>query len=139
MSNKFKRRSEYGKGWDGRSRVSDKTYKDNYDQIDWSSVNKKEDKKKMTARSIKGVCSELIAAKEFLKKGYYVARSIDPQCPFDLIVVNEKGKARLLDVKSISYRKTKSYNCKPGDTINRSISKKQKVKEIRNDYIILYY
>ena len=106
----------------------------------------------MTAKTIKGVCSELIAAKEFLNKGYYVAKSLDPQCPFDLIVVNEKGKARLLDVKSISYRKTKSYNCKPGDTINRSISKKQKSLGVEiyyvkgdqkfyywNDYIILYY
>jgi len=45
MKNKFRRRSEYGKGWDGRSRVADKTYKDNYDQIDWSGVNKKEEKK----------------------------------------------------------------------------------------------
>jgi hypothetical protein len=27
----------------------------------------------MISRSIKGVCSELIAAKEFLNKGYYVA------------------------------------------------------------------
>jgi hypothetical protein len=45
MSNKFKRRSEYGKGWDGRSRVSNKEYKDNYNKIDWSSVNKKEEKK----------------------------------------------------------------------------------------------
>jgi len=45
MKNKFRRRSEYGKGWDGRSRVADKTYKDNYDQIDWSGVNKKEKKK----------------------------------------------------------------------------------------------
>ena len=80
----------------------------------------------MTIKTIKGVCSELIAAKEFLKKGYYVARSLDPQCPFDIIVVNKKGKATLYDVKSVSYRKTKSYNCKPGDTINRSVSKKQK-------------
>jgi hypothetical protein len=45
MSNKFKRRSEYGKGWDGRSRVSNKEYKDNYDQIDWSNLKKKEYKK----------------------------------------------------------------------------------------------
>jgi hypothetical protein len=45
MSNKFKRRSEYGKGWDGRSRVSNKEYKDNYNQIDWSSINKKEERK----------------------------------------------------------------------------------------------
>jgi len=80
----------------------------------------------MTIKTIKGVCSELIAAKEFLKKGYYVAKSLDPQCPFDIVVVNKKGKATLLDVKSVSRRKTKSYNCKPGDTINRSVSKKQK-------------
>ena len=80
----------------------------------------------MISRSIKGVCSELIAVKDFLKKGYYVARSMDPQCPFDIVVVDKKGKATLYDVKSISYRKTQSYNCKPGDTINRSVSKKQK-------------
>lgn len=36
-----KRRSEWGKGWDGRSRIPDKTYKDNYNQIDWSSTKKK--------------------------------------------------------------------------------------------------
>jgi len=89
----------------------------------------------MISRSIKGVCSELIAAKEFLNKGYYVAKSLDPQCPFDLIVVNKKGKARLLDVKSISYRKTQSYNCKPGDTINRSASKKQKELGVEIYYV----
>jgi len=32
-----KRRSEWGKGWDGRSRIPDETYKKNYDEIDWSS------------------------------------------------------------------------------------------------------
>jgi hypothetical protein len=41
---KNKRKSDWGKGWDGKSRIPDKTYKENYDQIDWSSV-KKEDKK----------------------------------------------------------------------------------------------
>jgi hypothetical protein len=46
MSDKYKRRSEYGKSWDGRSRVPDKTYKENFDQIDWFYVKKKEDKKK---------------------------------------------------------------------------------------------
>ena len=89
----------------------------------------------MTIKTIKGVCSELIAAKEFLKKGYYVARSLDPQCPFDIIVVNKKGKATLLDVKSVSRRKTQSYNCKPGDTINRSISKKQKSLGVEIYYV----
>jgi hypothetical protein len=89
----------------------------------------------MTIKTIKGVCSELIAAKEFLNKGYYVAKSLDPQCPFDLIVVDKQGKTRLLDVKSVSYRKSKSYNCKPGDTINRSISKKQKSLGVEIYYV----
>jgi hypothetical protein len=89
----------------------------------------------MTAKTIKGVCSELIAAKEFLNKGYYVAKSLDPQCPFDLIVVDKQGKTRLLDVKSVSYRKSQSYNCKPGDTINRSISKKQKSLGVEIYYV----
>ena len=88
----------------------------------------------MTIKTIKGVCSELIAAKEFLKKGYYVARSLDPQCPFDIVVVDKKGKARLFDVKSVSRRKTQSYNCKPGDTINRSVSKRQKSMGIKIYY-----
>ena len=39
-----KRRSDWGKGWDGKSRIPDKTYRYNYNQIDWSSV---KDKKSM--------------------------------------------------------------------------------------------
>ena len=46
MNKQNKRRSEWGKGWDGKSRIPDKTYKENYDQIDWSSVKTKEEKKK---------------------------------------------------------------------------------------------
>jgi len=49
-------------------------------------------------------------------------------------VVNKKGKATLLDVKSVSRRKTQSYNCKPGDTINRSVSKRQKSMGIKIYY-----
>ena len=43
-----KRRSEWGKGWDGRSRISNETFKKNYDEIDWSYVkenNKQKEKK----------------------------------------------------------------------------------------------
>ena len=57
------------------------------------------------------------------------------QRTFDLIVVDTKGKTRLLDVKSVSYRKSQSYNCKPGDTINRSISKKQKSLGVEIYYV----
>jgi hypothetical protein len=45
MAKENKRRSEWGKGWDGKSRVPDKTYKENYDQIDWSSVKKDKNEK----------------------------------------------------------------------------------------------
>ena len=89
----------------------------------------------MTTKSIKGVCSELIAAKEFLKKGYYVAKSLDPQCPFDLVVVDKQGKTNLYDVKTISRRKSQSYNCKPGDAINRSVSEEQKTLGIKIYYV----
>jgi hypothetical protein len=89
----------------------------------------------MTIKTIKGVCSELIAAEQFLKKGYYVAKSLDPQCPFDLVVINKKGKIRLIDVKSTSYRKNKSYNCRPGDIINRYPSDKQKKLGIEIYYV----
>jgi hypothetical protein len=41
-----KRRSDWGTGWDGKSRIPDKTYKENYDQIDWSSVKKKKNNDK---------------------------------------------------------------------------------------------
>ena len=44
MIKKNRRGKEWGKGWDGKSRVPDKTYKENYDSIDWSYV-KKEQKK----------------------------------------------------------------------------------------------
>jgi hypothetical protein len=40
---KNKRGKEWGTGWDGKSRIPDKTYKKNYDEIDWSYI--KEDKK----------------------------------------------------------------------------------------------
>ena len=41
-----KRRNDWGKGWDGKSRIPDKTYRENFDRIDWSSVKTKEEKKK---------------------------------------------------------------------------------------------
>jgi len=46
MKKENRRRSEWGKGWDGKSRIPDKTYRENFDQIDWSSVKKKKDNDK---------------------------------------------------------------------------------------------
>jgi hypothetical protein len=42
-----KRRSDWGKGWDGRSRIPDNAYRENFNKIDWSSVKNKKDKKAM--------------------------------------------------------------------------------------------
>ncbi len=46
MKENKKRRSEWGKGWDGRSRIPDETFKKNYDDIDWSYVKKEETENK---------------------------------------------------------------------------------------------
>ena len=95
----------------------------------------KKKKRKMISKSIKGVCSELEAIKIFLNRGYYVAKALDPQCPSDIVLVSKKGKISLLDIKSVSRRKTKTYNCKPGDRINRSVSKKQKTLGVKIHYV----
>ena len=42
--------------------------------------------------------AELKAIKLLTKQGYWCARSLDPQSPFDIVVVDKKGKVRLIDV-----------------------------------------
>ena len=34
-----------------------------------------------------------------------VAKAVDPQCPFDLVIVDQDGVVELLDVKTATYRK----------------------------------
>jgi len=55
--------------------------------------------------SVKGSIGEYKVIIDYLKKNFYVAKAVDPQCPFDLVVVDRKGNATLLDVKSNTYRK----------------------------------
>ena len=80
----------------------------------------------MNNKQAKGLCSELKAIIDLTQQGYYVAKSVATNCPFDLIAVDQQGKIRLIDVKSISLRKNACYQNKPGDRINRSVSKRQK-------------
>ena len=54
------------------------------------------------------------------KQGYWCARSLDPQSPFDIVAVDKKGKIRLIDVKTKSFRKANNWK------INRSLSQQQK-------------
>ena len=59
----------------------------------------------MSKKSIKGVVYEYIAIAKLMEKGYYVSKAIDPQSPFDLVVISPTGKIELLDIKALSYRK----------------------------------
>lgn len=54
----------------------------------------------------KGTIGEYQAIADLTKQGYHVALACNPQCPFDLVAVKDDGTIRLIDVKTISYRKT---------------------------------
>lgn len=55
--------------------------------------------------SQKGVVGEYIEIANLTKQGYWVAKSCDPACPFDLVVVDKNGNVELLDIKTNTYRK----------------------------------
>jgi hypothetical protein len=50
--------------------------------------------------STKGTHSELSVLADLTKKGYWVAKSLDPHCPFDIVSVDRNGKIELIDVKN---------------------------------------
>ena len=43
--------------------------------------------------SIKGTVTEYEAIAKLTRQGYYVAKSCDPACPFDIVIVDKKGKS----------------------------------------------
>ena len=55
-------------------------------------------------RSKIGAASELKAAAHFMHQ-VHVSRSLDPQCPFDLVITNDKGESCLIDVKTLNKRR----------------------------------
>ena len=86
-------------------------------------------------KSVKGITSELIAAVEYMKRGYYVSFSLDPLCPFDLVVTDNNGDSFLVDVKTESKRKTKVGTHGVGGRIYRKLSKEQKKMGVRLKYV----
>lgn len=73
--------------------------------------------------NIKGTIAEYQEIVNLSRKGLWVAKACDPQCPFDLITVSPTGKVQLLDIKTNTFRKNvKSYRRK----IWRSPTAKQK-------------
>jgi hypothetical protein len=75
---------------------------------------------KPLTKSAIGAISEYEAICSLVKQGYMVAKSIDPQCIFDLVAIKPNGTVRLIDVKTKSYRKKNNHN------IHRSPNEKQK-------------
>jgi hypothetical protein len=76
--------------------------------------------------SAKGKIAELYVVNYFMERGFYVAFSLDPQCPFDLVITDKQGNSRLIDVKNLKVRRSNSSHCKVGDRIGRGTTKKQK-------------
>ena len=86
----------------------------------------------MSKKSIKGTVGEHKVIVQLLEEGYHVAKAVDPHCPFDLVAVGEKGDVKLIDVKTISYRKnTKSTWTKKSQKINRVPNLKQRKMNIQ--------
>ena len=81
----------------------------------------------MSRKTVKGAVGEHKAIIQLLEDGYHVAKAVDPQCPFDLISIDEEGKCRKYDVKTVSYRKNQpSTWTKKSTKINRVLTLKQK-------------
>tara|TARA_R100000908_G_C3746060_1_gene141364 strand:+ start:1242 stop:1526 length:285 start_codon:yes stop_codon:yes gene_type:complete len=84
------------------------------------------------SKSRKGVIGELTLASQYIKKGYWVAMSLCPQSPFDLVVVDNKGNCKLIDAKTTSLRKAGRQK---GMRINRKLNSKQKKMKVRIEYV----
>tara|TARA_R100000654_G_scaffold30108_1_gene54727 strand:+ start:135 stop:494 length:360 start_codon:yes stop_codon:yes gene_type:complete len=87
--------------------------------------------------NIKGTIAEYQEIVNLSRKGLWVAKACDPQCPFDLVTVSPDGKIQLIDVKTNTYRK-KNYVCKKGyerktigNAISRTPTQKQKKLNIK--------
>ena len=84
----------------------------------------------MSKKSIKGTVGEHKVIVQLLEDGYHVAKSVDPQCPFDLVAVGEEGDVKLIDVKTVSYRKNTKSTWKKSKEINRVPNARQKKMKI---------
>jgi hypothetical protein len=70
-------------------------------------INKLKISERQKKTSIKGTVTEYEAIANLTRQGYYVAKSCDPACPFDIVIVDKNGKIQLLDIKTNTYRKNK--------------------------------
>ena len=78
----------------------------------------------------KGTIGEYQAIVDLTKQGYHVALACNPQCPFDLVAVNDDGDIRLIDVKSNTYRRKSKKTYKKSLKIYRCPTEKQRKLKI---------
>lgn len=85
----------------------------------------------------KGIVSELVALTYLARlPNTIVFQAIHGVGPIDIVTYNVKTKQYInYDVKSVSFRKNRSYGCKEGTRINRSPSKKQKDLQVKILYV----
>ena len=73
-------------------------------------------------KKVVGDVNEFRAVIKFLQEGYMVFKNVSGAGPIDLVLVHqETGEVRKIDVKTTSYRQT----WKPGTRIHRQRSKEQ--------------
>lgn len=91
----------------------------------------------MNNKARKGIISQLIAYSYLAKQpDTIVFTPLDGVGMIDIVTYNIKTKEyKNYDVKTVSYRKNKTYRCKPGTRINRSPSKKQKEHSVEILYV----
>jgi hypothetical protein len=78
-------------------RSSTQHNKSGQSSLESSEINISERQKKT---SIKGTVGEYEAIAKLTKEGYFVAKAVDPSCPFDIVLVDKNGKIQLIDIKT---------------------------------------
>ena len=91
----------------------------------------------MNLKHRKGITSQLIAQSYFsTQPNVLVFTPVGGVGPVDIVVYNTKTKEyHNYDVKTVSYRKSNSYQNKKNDRINRTPSKIQQAMNVKIVYV----
>ena len=83
-------------------------------------------------KKVTGDVNEFKAVIKFLKEGYMVFKNVSGTGPIDLVLVHqETGEIRKIDVKTVSYRQT----WKPGSKIHRQRTPEQVRLKVEYEFI----
>ena len=83
-------------------------------------------------KKVTGDVNEFKAVIKFLKEGYMVFKNVSGAGPIDMVLVHqETGEIRKIDVKTVSYRQT----WKPGTKIHRQRTPEQVRLKVEYEFI----